>query len=138
MFAGYGDNNCQFPLLIILDLGMERCAPPSWPRKKFPLRHYRDQTRLHGLKQVSIIYDGWKDCQKPLINSISMSPKGVMLLKAIDCDWASEACTLVANIFIQTIDMVGLENGVQVIIDNAENCRATSSIAALILCLVSS
>jgi hypothetical protein len=78
---------------------------------------------------VSIISDGWKDCKnRPLINVIAVSPKGAMFLKAVDCEGQVKDASFIANILIESIDMVGAANVVQVVTDNAKNCRAAGSI----------
>lgn len=78
---------------------------------------------------VSIISDGWKDCKnRPLINVIVVSPKGAMFLKAVDCEGKIKDASFIANILIESIEMVGPENVVQVIMDNAKNCRAVGAI----------
>ena len=74
---------------------------------------------------VSIISDGWKDAKnRPLINVIAMSPKGAMFLKAVDCEGQVKDAQFIADILIQCINEVGPQNVVQVVTDNAKNCRA--------------
>ncbi|XP_057831543.1 uncharacterized protein LOC131042228 [Cryptomeria japonica] len=74
---------------------------------------------------VSIISDGWKDTKnRPLINVIAVCPKGAMFLKAVDCEGQMKDAQFIANILIQCIQDVGPQNVVQVITDNAKNCRA--------------
>ena len=76
---------------------------------------------------VSIISDGWKDAKnRPLINVIAVYPKGAMFLKAVDCEGQVKDAQFIANILIQCIQDIGPQNVVQVITDNANNCKATS------------
>ena len=56
---------------------------------------------------MTIVSDGWKDTRnKPLINVIAMSPKGAMLLKAIDCEREVKDSQFISRILIEAIDMV--------------------------------
>lgn len=74
---------------------------------------------------VSIVSDGWKDSRnQPLINVIAVSPKGAMVLKAVDCEGQVKDGQFIANILIAAIEQVGSRNVVQVVMDNAKNCRA--------------
>ena len=74
---------------------------------------------------VTIVSDGWKDAKnRPLINVLAVSPKGAMFLKAIDCEGKVKDGPFIANILIEAIEQVGARNVVQVITDNAKNCRA--------------
>lgn len=74
---------------------------------------------------VSIVSDGWKDSKnRPLINVIAVSPKGAMFLKAMDCEGQVKDGQFIADILIAAIEQVGARNVVQVITDNAKNCRA--------------
>ena len=78
---------------------------------------------------VSIISDGWKDQRnRPLINVIAQSPKGSMFLKAVDCEGQLKDSQFIADILIEAIELVGPENVVQVITDNATVCRAAGLI----------
>ena len=78
---------------------------------------------------VSIISDGWKDQRnRPLINVIAQSPKGAMFLKAVDCEGQQKDAQFIADILIEAIESVGVENVVQVITDNATVCRAAGLI----------
>ena len=53
-----------------------------------------------------------------------MSPKGAMFLKAVDCEGQVKDAQFIANILIECINDIGPQNVVQVITDNAKNCRA--------------
>ena len=78
---------------------------------------------------VSIISNGWKDQRnRPLINVIAQSPKGAMLLKAIDCEGQQKDAQFIADILIAAIESVGVENVVQVITDNATVCKVADLI----------
>jgi len=74
---------------------------------------------------LSIISNGWKDSKnRPLINVIAVCPKVAMFLKAVDCEGEVKDGPFIANILCQAIEEVGPRNVVQVVIDNAKNCRA--------------
>jgi hypothetical protein len=74
---------------------------------------------------VTIVSDGWKDARnRPLVNVIAVSTRGAMFLKAVDCEGEVKDGPFIANILIQAIEQVGPQNVVQVITDNAKNCRA--------------
>jgi len=63
-----------------------------------------------------------------LINVISQSPHGAMFLKAVDCEGQMKDSQFIANILIEAVELVGPENVVQVITDNATVCRAAGLI----------
>ena len=68
--------------------------------------------------------NGWKDARnRPLINVIAMSPKGTMFFRAIDCGGQVKDSNFISKILIEAIEMVSNENVVQVVTDNAKNCR---------------
>ncbi|XP_059073578.1 uncharacterized protein LOC131874296 [Cryptomeria japonica] len=72
---------------------------------------------------VSIVSDGWKDARnRPLVNVIAMSTSGAIFL-IVDCEGQVKNGPLIANILFQAIEQVGPQNVVQVITDNAKNCR---------------
>ncbi|XP_057832721.2 uncharacterized protein LOC131043529 [Cryptomeria japonica] len=74
---------------------------------------------------VTIVSDGWKDAKnRPLINVIAVSPKGAIFLKVVDCEGQVKDGQFIAEILISAIESVGPRNVVQVITDNARNCRA--------------
>ena len=100
----------------------------SVDQKKAAIKVHPQRTRrMHPLNQLyppnthSFVSDGWKDAKnQPLINVIAMSPKGAMLLKAIDCEREVKDSQFISNILIEVIDMVSFENVVQVVIYNAK------------------
>lgn len=75
------------------------------------------------------IVNGWENCKnKPLLSVIAMCSKGTMFLKAIGYEGKVKDVAFIANIIIESYEMVGLENVVQFIINNAKNCTKASSI----------
>ncbi|XP_059066506.1 uncharacterized protein LOC131857797 [Cryptomeria japonica] len=74
---------------------------------------------------MSIVFDGWKDARNRLVvNVIAMSTRGAMFLRAVDCEGQVKDGPFIANILFETIEQVGPQNVVQMITDNAKNCRA--------------
>ncbi|XP_057992319.1 uncharacterized protein LOC131173817 [Hevea brasiliensis] len=71
--------------------------------------------------------DGWSDPQRrPLINFIVVSESGPMFIKSIDCSSEVKNKQFIANLLKEVIDEVGHQKVVQVIIDNASNCKETN------------
>ena len=58
------------------------------------------------------------------MNVFAVSTRGAMFLNAMDCEGEVKDGPFIANILIQAIEQVGPQNVVQVITDNAKNCRA--------------
>ncbi|KAL9685775.1 hypothetical protein QQ045_023227 [Rhodiola kirilowii] len=82
-----------------------------------------------GAKGVTIVSDGWSDPSRwPLINFIVCSESGPMFIKAVDCSGEVKGGDFIAHLFKKVIDEVGEENVVQVITDNASNCKAAEKI----------
>ena len=58
--------------------------------------------------KLAIVSDGWKDVRNhPLFNIIAVSTRGVMFLKAFDCEGEVKDNPFIANILIQAIEQVG-------------------------------
>ncbi|KAL9683714.1 hypothetical protein QQ045_015542 [Rhodiola kirilowii] len=80
-------------------------------------------------KGVTIVSDGWSDpSRRPLINFIVCSESGPMFIKAVDCSGEVKGGDFIAHLFREVIDEVGDENVIQVITDNASNCKASGEI----------
>eukprot|EP00268_Persea_americana_P064083 TRINITY_DN8394_c0_g1_i1.p1 TRINITY_DN8394_c0_g1~~TRINITY_DN8394_c0_g1_i1.p1 ORF type:complete len:495 (-),score=69.08 TRINITY_DN8394_c0_g1_i1:901-2232(-) len=80
-------------------------------------------------KGVSIVSDGWSDSQRrPLINFMAVTEGGPMFLKAVDCSGETKDKYFIANLMKEVINDVGHENEVQVITDNAPNCKGAGQI----------
>ena len=76
-------------------------------------------------KGVSIVSDGWSDSQRrPLINFMVVTEGGPMFLKAVDCSGEVNDKFFIFGLLKEVILEVSPENVVQVITDNAANCRA--------------
>lgn len=73
----------------------------------------------------TIVSDGWSNVQRrPLINIMVVCPRGECFMKAIDSSGEIKSGQFICNIISEVIEQVGQQNVVQVIMDNAKNCRA--------------
>ena len=80
-------------------------------------------------KGVSIVSDGWSDSQRrPLINFMAVTEGGPMFLKAVDCSGETKDKYFIANLMKEVILEVGAKNVVQVITDNAPNCKGAGQL----------
>ncbi|XP_058010224.1 uncharacterized protein LOC110671880 [Hevea brasiliensis] len=80
-------------------------------------------------KGVSIVSDGWSDPQRrPLINFMVVSESGPMFIKSVDCSGEVKDKQFIANLLKEVIDEVGHQKVVQVITDNASNCKGAGEI----------
>ncbi|XP_072146540.1 putative transcriptional regulator tpeD [Setaria viridis] len=75
-------------------------------------------------KGVTICSDGWSNPQRrPIINFIAVSEKAPMFLRADNCDGEYKSKEYIAEKLRAIIDEVGRQNVVQIITDNAANCK---------------
>ncbi|KAE8685662.1 putative zinc transporter protein [Hibiscus syriacus] len=80
-------------------------------------------------KGLTIVCDGWSDpTRKPLINFMDTSGNGPMFLKAVNCFGEVKDKFFIANLMKEVIDEVGHQNVVQIITDNAANCKGAGEI----------
>jgi hypothetical protein len=78
---------------------------------------------------VSIVSDGWTSVRNQhLINVIGVSASGVVFLAAHDSSSISATSQNISELLLKTIDEVGPFNVIQVIIDNAANCKGAGKI----------
>jgi hypothetical protein len=78
---------------------------------------------------VSIISDGWTSVRNQnLINVIGVSSSGAMFLAAHDSSSISATSQNILDLLLKTIDEFVPFNVIQVITDNAENCKGASKI----------
>eukprot|EP00253_Pinus_taeda_P034430 PITA_34430 len=79
--------------------------------------------------RVTIISDGWTNTwHRPLINIISTSPKGAMVIKAKDCSREVKDAQLLVDVIIKAIEQIGPNKVVQVTTDIAPVCKAVGLI----------
>ncbi|XP_048131980.1 uncharacterized protein LOC115732504 isoform X2 [Rhodamnia argentea] len=80
-------------------------------------------------KGVSIVSDGWSDSQRrPLINFMAVSDGNPMFIKSVDCSNERKDMHFIFNLLKEVIIEVGHENVVQVITDNASNCKGAGQL----------
>jgi len=80
-------------------------------------------------KGVTITSDGWTDAQRrPLINFIAITEGGPMFLRAINSEGEVKRKEYIAEKLIAVIEEVGAKNVVQVVTDNAANCKGAGMI----------
>ncbi|CAA7031779.1 unnamed protein product [Microthlaspi erraticum] len=78
---------------------------------------------------VSIVSDGWSDpTRKPLINFIAAGGNAPLFLKAANCFGEVKDKVFISDLMKEVINEVGHHNVVQVITDNAANCKAAGEI----------
>ncbi|XP_004299161.1 PREDICTED: uncharacterized protein LOC101293587 [Fragaria vesca subsp. vesca] len=80
-------------------------------------------------KGVSVCSDGWSDTQRrPLINVMAACESGPMFLRAENCEGESKDKHFISDLLIESILEIGPTHVVQVITDNASNCKAAGAI----------
>ena len=113
-------------------------VPPSYNKLRTTLL-VQEKTNVERLMQpikatwnskgLSIVSDGWSDAQRrPLLNFLAVTEDGPMFLKAINTEGISKTKEYISEKMLAVIDEVGAQNVVQVITDNAANCRAAGII----------
>ncbi|KAM0926848.1 hypothetical protein ACQ4PT_003028 [Festuca glaucescens] len=76
-------------------------------------------------KGVSIATDGWSDPQRrPILNFMAVTEGGPMFLKAIDTEGEEKKKEYIFEKLQEVIEEVGVDCVVQVVTDNAANCKA--------------
>ena len=74
---------------------------------------------------VSVVSDGWTDIKnKPLINVIASNSRGSCFLYAEDFSGVEKTGEAIAQYLLKAIDEIGPGNVLQVVMDNAANCKA--------------
>ncbi|XP_076944593.1 uncharacterized protein LOC143615327 [Bidens hawaiensis] len=73
---------------------------------------------------VSIVLDGWLNVKhKPLINVLAVNSRGAMFMEAHDFSVVEKKGEEIAKYLIGAIETVGPNNVLQVVTDNAANCK---------------
>ncbi|XP_022003418.2 uncharacterized protein LOC110900866 [Helianthus annuus] len=73
---------------------------------------------------VSIVSDGWTNVKhNPLINVLAVNSRGAMFMYAGDFLGVEKKAGVIANYLIDAIETVGSSNVLQVVTDNAANCK---------------
>ena len=72
----------------------------------------------------TIVSDGWSNVQRrPLINVMVVCPRGETFVKSIDSSGAIKSGAYIADVLTTVIQEVGPKHVVQVVMDNAANCK---------------
>ncbi|XP_023755302.1 uncharacterized protein LOC111903777 [Lactuca sativa] len=80
-------------------------------------------------KGVTNVSDGWSDPpRKPLINFMATSGNGPLFLKAVNCFGEVKDRFFIVELMKEVINEIGHEKCVQIITDNATNCKAAREI----------
>ena len=80
---------------------------------------------------VSVVSDGWTDIKnKPLINVIASNSRGSCFLYAEDFSGTEKSGEAIAEFLLKAIDEIGPSNVLQVVTDNASNCRVAGKAIA--------
>uniref|UniRef100_A0A803L3Q9 DUF659 domain-containing protein n=1 Tax=Chenopodium quinoa TaxID=63459 RepID=A0A803L3Q9_CHEQI len=80
-------------------------------------------------KGVTIVSDGWSDPQRrPFINFMAASGCAPIFIKSVSCFGEVKDKHFIADLMKQVIDEVGAMNVVQIITDNAPNCKGAGEI----------
>ena len=78
---------------------------------------------------MSIVSDGWTNVKgKPLISVLAVSRSGPIFLAAHDYSDKFKTAINIAEALLETIERIGPYNVIQVITDNAPNCKAAGAI----------
>ena len=74
---------------------------------------------------VSIVSDGWSNVKhKPLLNVLAVNARGAVFLYAQDYSGVEKTGVEISKFLIGAIENVGSSNVLQVVTDNAANCKA--------------
>nr|GEU74151.1 hAT dimerization domain, ribonuclease H-like domain protein [Tanacetum cinerariifolium] len=80
-------------------------------------------------KGVTIMSDSWSDpTRKPLINFMATSGNGPLFLKAVNCFGEVKDRFFIVDLMKKVINEIGHQNVMQIITDNAENCKAAGKL----------
>jgi len=80
-------------------------------------------------KGVTICSDGWTDVQRrPLINFIVVCETSPMFLRAINASGEEKTKDYIAEKLVGVVEEIGPKNVVQIITDNAANCKGAGLI----------
>ncbi|XP_074304319.1 uncharacterized protein LOC141639034 [Silene latifolia] len=92
--------------------------PPSFDRS-------RTSVLDEVYRQVDNLSDGWTNVKgEPLINVIASNNRGSMFMYADDFSGQEKTGKNIANYLLKSIDEIGPSNVLQVVTDNAANCKA--------------
>lgn len=108
-------------------------GPPNYHALRVPLlKEAKTQVTLTidalrikwGESGCTIMCDGWKDQSKrPLIKFLVYSRYGVSFIKSYDASRVKSSSQLLCNLFSNIVELVGKENVVHMVTDNAANYK---------------
>nr|XP_034580677.1 uncharacterized protein LOC117843997 [Setaria viridis] len=123
---------------FVANHGMGGYVPPGTNKLRTTLlqqekanveRHLEPIKSTWPTKGVPIAADGWTDTQKrSLLNFIAVTESGPMFLKCENTEGQAKTKDYITDLLIDVIEKVGPKNVVQVITDNAANCKAAGLI----------
>ncbi|KAL7177692.1 hypothetical protein ACSBR2_030955 [Camellia fascicularis] len=91
-----------------------------------PLNPLMQDWNIHG---VSIVSDGWSNLKnQTLINIMAVSGGKAIFINGHDVSSKEKNATNIADLLFKAIEFVGPSNVVQVVTDNATNCKAAGAI----------
>ncbi|KAJ9548765.1 hypothetical protein OSB04_021308 [Centaurea solstitialis] len=74
---------------------------------------------------VSIVSDGWSNVKhQPLINVLAVNSRGAMFMYAEDFSGVEKTGVEISKLLLGAIETIGPSNVLQVVTDNAANCKA--------------
>ncbi|KAJ1298855.1 hypothetical protein BS78_01G485900 [Paspalum vaginatum] len=105
--------------------GFNRARESLLKQERRHIESLLDSTKSTWLeKGVTICSDGWSDPRRrPIINFIVVSEKAHIFLRADNCEGEIKTKEYIAEKLRGIIDEVGRQNVVQIITDNAANCK---------------
>ena len=81
------------------------------------------------LSGCTIVSDGWSNVQrKPLINIMIVSPRGETFVHVVDYAGSSKSRPYIVDVISSIIEEGGAKNVIQVVMDNAKNCKHAGKI----------
>ncbi|XP_057248906.1 uncharacterized protein LOC125494770 [Beta vulgaris subsp. vulgaris] len=112
--------------------------PPNYNKLRNHLARKRIRTSRYAFgtnksyvegERVTIVSDGWSDPQRrPLINFMATSESGPIFIKSVNCFGEVKDKYFIADLMEEVIEEVGPMNVVQVITDNASNCKGAGEL----------
>ncbi|KAL6534805.1 hypothetical protein OROGR_013480 [Orobanche gracilis] len=85
---------------------------------------YEDHKKAWKTYGCTIISDGWTDQkQRALMNFLVNSPAGTFFIKSVDVSDSIKNGELIFKYLDEVIDEVGEDNVIQIVTDNASNCK---------------
>ncbi|KAM0918640.1 hypothetical protein ACQ4PT_008727 [Festuca glaucescens] len=124
----------QYPEMVAaIQKALKGYKPPAYEKARTTLLDAckrKVETDLDPVRQtwyshgVSIVSDGWTNMKnQPLINVMASNSCGSMFLYAEDFSGQEKTGEAIAEFLLQAIEEIGPANVLQVVTDNASNCK---------------